>query len=111
MPRRHTYFVYIMANSSRTLYIGVTNNLEVRAWQHKTRAIPGFTSRYGLDRLIWFEETSDVNAAIAREKQMKNWHRTWKINLIKRTNPEWRDLAADCGLGDPETPESSSGSG
>ena len=98
MRRRPRYFVYILSNPSRTLYIGKTSNLEFRMWQHKTRAIPGFTSKYRIDQLVWFGETADVREAGEKERQIKNWHHQWKINLIEQTNPEWRDLSADWGL-------------
>lgn len=90
-----TYWVYIMTNKSRTLYVGVTNDLERRVYQHKNKVVEGFTSHYNLDRLVYFEETNDVHAAIAREKQLKNWRREKKIALIDVANPQWRDLAAD----------------
>ena len=86
------YFVYILTNRSGTLYIGVTNDLRRRLYQHKHKLIPGFTSRYGLDRLVYFEHTPDVRAAIAREKQIKRWRREKKVALIESVNPMWRDL-------------------
>jgi len=89
------YFVYIMTNKSRTLYTGVTNNLERRVYEHKNKLIPGFTSRYNIDRLVYFEETTDVTSAIAREKQIKGWLRSRKISLVESTNPKWQDLSAD----------------
>ena len=91
MPNQ--YYVYIMTNKSKTLYTGVTNNLERRVYEHKHRLVPGFTSKYNIDKLVHFEATSDVNAAIAREKQIKGWLRSKKIALIESSNPEWRDLA------------------
>ena len=89
------YYVYIMANRSRTLYIGVTNNLERRMYEHKHHLMAGFTSKYDLTRLVYFEETSDVNIAIAREKQIKGWLRTKKVALIESMNPDWRDLSEE----------------
>ena len=87
------YYVYILASRKHgTLYIGVTNDLVRRIHQHKTDAVPGFTSRYGVHLLVWFERYDDVLSAIAREKEIKKWHREWKINLIERSNPEWVDL-------------------
>lgn len=86
------YYVYIMTNKSKTLYTGVTNNLERRVYEHKHRLVPGFTSKYNIDKLVHFETTSDVNSAIAREKQIKGWLRSKKIALIESSNPEWRDL-------------------
>ena len=88
-----SYYVYILASRKHgTLYIGVTNDLVRRIYQHKTDAVPGFTSRYGVHLLVWFERYDDVLSAIAREKEIKKWHREWKINLIERSNPEWVDL-------------------
>ena len=84
-----------------TLYIGVTNNIERRGNEHYTKAGSQFTKKYNLNKLVYAEETSDVNAALAREKQLKNWHRQWKINLIEAENPEWKDLLLN--EGDPET--------
>ena len=89
------YYVYIMTNSSGTLYTGITNNLEVRVWQHKSGATPGFTSKYKISRLIYFEDTRDVTAAIAREKQIKGWLRKKKIDLIKSVNPNFEDLSRE----------------
>jgi len=82
-----SYYVYIMTNRSRTLYIGVTNNLERRVYEHKHKLVPGFTSQYNITQLVYFELTSDVRAAIAREKQIKGWLRTKKIALIESANP------------------------
>lgn len=88
-----TYFVYIMASKKNgTLYIGMTNNLIRRVWQHKNNVIEGFTKKYGVHRLVYFESTNDVKAAIVREKQMKKWNRKWKIALIEKENPMWDDL-------------------
>jgi putative endonuclease len=89
------YFVYIMTNRSGTLYVGVTNDLERRVYQHKNKLIMGFTSRYNIDRLIYYEMTSNIEAAIAREKEIKGWLRKKKIALITTMNPEWRDLSED----------------
>ena len=88
-----SYYVYIMSNRHKTLYIGVTNDLERRVYEHKNGLTPGFTKRYNINRLVLFEETSDVNEAIAREKQLKGWVRRRKIELIEATNPKWDDLA------------------
>ena len=88
-----TYYVYIMtSNRNGTLYIGVTNNLPQRIWEHKNDVHEGFTKKYGVHRLVWYEATTDVAAAIQREKQMKKWRRQWKINLIEEENPNWDDL-------------------
>ncbi len=89
------YYIYIMANLARTLYTGVTNDLERRVFEHRKKRIPGFTQRYDLTRLVYYEATNDVRAAIAREKQIKGWLRAKKITLIESMNPEWEDLAAD----------------
>jgi putative endonuclease len=89
------YYVYIMTNKSRTLYTGVTNNLERRVYEHKHKSIPGFTSKYNITRLAYFEETDNISQAIAREKQIKGWLRVKKIALIESINPEWKDLSED----------------
>jgi putative endonuclease len=91
--KRH--YVYIMTNRSRTLYTGVTNNLERRVHEHKNKMVPGFTSKYNCAQLVYFEECPDVREAIAREKQIKGWLRAKKIALIESVNPEWQDLSAD----------------
>lgn len=91
--REYQYFVYIMASISGTLYIGVTNNLYKRVWQHKNDLIDGFTKKYQCHKLIYFEQTTDVNSAISREKQLKNWNRSKKERLIASTNAHWRDLS------------------
>jgi putative endonuclease len=88
------YFVYILTNkSNKVLYIGVTNNLERRMYEHRNQMIDGFTKKYNLTKLVYFEEASDVKSAIEREKQLKNWHRDWKISLINQVNPNWDDLS------------------
>ena len=87
------YFVYILANWSRTLYVGVTNDLERRVFEHKQRLVAGFIRRYRIDRLMYFESTSDVLAAISREKQLKGWSRRKKVALIEAANPGWEDLS------------------
>jgi putative endonuclease len=91
----HEYYVYIMSNKSRMIYTGVTNDLERRVHEHKTKLIPGFTSHYGLDKLIFYESTNDVTAAIEREKEIKGWVRRKKTALINSINPEWKDLSKD----------------
>jgi len=90
-----TYYVYILSNKSKTLYIGVTNNLRRRIQQHKDKLVEGFTKKYNLNKLVYYEILEDVKVAIRREKQLKNWHRQWKINLIESVNPEWNDLSDD----------------
>ena len=82
-----------MTNRSRTLYVGVTNDLERRVYEHKNKLVGGFTRRYNITRLVHYEETSDVLAAIEREKQIKGWLRSKKVALIESVNPEWRDLS------------------
>jgi putative endonuclease len=87
------YYVYMLANRPcGTLYIGVTGDLVRRVWEHRSGALPGFTCRYGVSRLVWFEVFDDVAAAIQREKTLKHWLRAWKVALIQRNNPTWRDL-------------------
>lgn len=88
------YYVYILASRSRTLYIGVTNDLERRVHEHKKKLVPGFTAKYNIDRLVYFEIADDVHAVIAREKQIKGWLRSKKLELIASMNPEFRDLSA-----------------
>ena len=95
------YYVYIMTNKSKTLYTGVTNNLERRVYEHKHKLIPGFTKRYNMTSLAYYESTSDVREAIAREKQIKGWLRSKKITLIQAMNPRWRDLAEGWYARDP----------
>lgn len=88
-----TYYVYLMSSQKRgTLYVGVTNDLIRRVWEHKHDVVEGFTKKYQVHQLVWFEETSDVTAALHREKQIKKWRRQWKIDLIEKENPKWDDL-------------------
>jgi putative endonuclease len=89
------YYVYIMASLSRRLYVGITNDLRRRVWEHKTGALPGFTRRYRVTNLVYFEITSDPNVAIAREKQLKRWPRRRKHRLIEGHNAGWLDLRVD----------------
>ena len=92
----HQYYVYILTNRKNgTLYIGMTNSLERRIFEHKHKLIEGFTLKYSLDKLVYFEQYQNVSDAILREKRMKKWKREWKINLIEEKNPYWHDLAAD----------------
>jgi len=91
MTMKH-YYVYIMTNRSRTLYTGVTNNLTRRVFEHKHHLIDGFTKKYNITKLVYYEETNDVREAIAREKQIKGWLRKKKIALIESINAEWKDL-------------------
>ena len=94
MKKEHHYYVYILASKRNgTLYIGVTNNLLNRNWQHKQKESENsFTARYNVNKLVYYEVCSDIRAAIAREKQLKNWKREWKIKLIEEENKIWRDL-------------------
>ncbi len=92
--KEHNYFVYMMTNQHNTvIYTGVTNDLAKRVFQHKKKIIKGFTSQYNLDKLVYYEYTTDIRAAIAREKQIKGGSRAKKIALIKTMNPEWKDLS------------------
>ena len=91
-----TYYVYILSSGiNGTLYIGMTNNIQRRMYEHKNNLIDGFTQQYDVHLLVYLEETNSAPAAIQREKQLKNWRRTWKANLINEANPQWRDLAED----------------
>jgi putative endonuclease len=93
MPNR--YYIYILGSISGTLYVGMTSELVRRVNKHKQRIIPGFTNKYEIDRVLYFEETSDVKVAIEREKEIKAWRREKKKKLIDTMNPEWRDLSDD----------------
>jgi len=96
---RKSYYVYILVNKhNSTFYVGVTDNLERRLYEHINKLVKGFTEKYNVSKLVYFEEFTNIIEAIQREKQLKNWHRDWKINLIKKTNSQLRDLW------DPETP-------
>jgi len=93
---RRTYYVYIMTDPSHTaLYVGITNNLKRRVYEHKHKLVEGFTSKYNAIYLVYYEETNDVREAIAREKQIKGWLRVRKVALIEANNPNWRDLSVD----------------
>ena len=92
MPK---FFTYIMTNASRTLYIGVTNDLVRRVMEHKAGKIKGFTSKYNINKLVYYEEGDDINSAIYREKELKGWKREKKIALIESLNPDWHDLSDD----------------
>lgn len=92
----HQYYVYILTNKKNgTLYIGLTNNLERRINEHKNKLIDGFTKKYNLGRLVYFEVHPHINDAILREKRLKKWKRQWKIDLIEKENPNWADLASE----------------
>jgi putative endonuclease len=93
------YHVYIMASERNgTLYIGVTGALGERVWQHQQGLVEGFTKRYGVKMLVWYETFEDVHVAIQRETRLKKWKRRWKLELIEKTNPEWKDLALTTSL-------------
>ncbi len=90
------YYVYILASERNgTLYIGVTDNLIKRSWQHKNESDESFTNKYAVHKLVYYETTNDITSALSREKQLKKWNRKWKIELIEKDNPEWQDLAEE----------------
>ena len=88
-------FVYILSSRSRVLYVGVTSNLEHRIWEHKSKIVEGFTSKYNVDRLVYFETFEEIEPAIAREKQIKRWRRAKKLDLVRTENPHFSDLSQD----------------
>lgn len=92
MSLKRKYFVYILRNHSGNFYVGLTSNLIKRIWEHKNKLVKGFTQKYNIDKLIYFEEYDDPITAIAREKQLKNWNRKKKINLITKVNPKFAEL-------------------
>ena len=93
MKTEKIYYIYITASKRNgTLYIGVTSNLKKRIYEHKESLVDGFTKKYNVNKLVYFEATNDINSAIIREKQMKKWKREWKIKLIEKENPCWIDL-------------------
>jgi putative endonuclease len=93
MGSDRSYWVYILASRiGGTLYIGVTNDLVRRVYEHRTNAVPGFTSKYGVHRLVYYEQFGDIELAIRREKRLKKWNRAWKIRLIEASNLDWHDL-------------------
>ncbi len=94
--KQHNFYIYILSNKKNgTLYIGMTNDLIRRVSEHKSKIIKGFTSKYNIDKLVYYEQTNSVEGAITKEKQMKKWERSWKIKRIEENNPEWRDLYTD----------------
>lgn len=96
MAKEHRYFVYILASQRNgTLYVGVTNDLARRTGQHRDEDLEGFTRKHGIHMLVWFEEYGDIGDAITREKRIKKWNRAWKLELIEKSNPDWRDLFCD----------------
>ncbi|MEX0800538.1 MAG: GIY-YIG nuclease family protein [Dehalococcoidia bacterium] len=105
MVGRKQYYVYIMTNRSGTLYTGVTSDLERRMYEHKQKLVPGFTKKYNIDMLVYFEGTSDVYEALNREKRVKDWRRSKRVDLIESMNPDWRDLSD--GWFGPSPPASS----
>jgi len=93
------YFVYLLASRRNgTLYVGVTNDLIRRVCQHKQGLVEGFTKKYGVKMLVWYEQTESLESAILREKQIKKWNRDWKIELIRASNPQWRDLYEEIAM-------------
>jgi putative endonuclease len=86
------YFVYILASKNKVLYVGMTNELSRRIYEHKQGFVDGFTKSYNVNKLVYYELQKDFESAVKREKQLKNWHRQWKINLIETRNKEWNDL-------------------
>ncbi len=99
------YYVYLLTNRSGTLYTGVTNDLERRMYEHKNKLVEGFTKRYNIDMLAYYEVTSDIGEALTRERQIKAWRRSKRVALIESTNPQWRDLSD--GWFSPAPPDSS----
>ena len=94
--RNKHYYVYMLTNkSNKVLYVGVTNDLSRRMYEHKSKLIEGFCKKYNVSKLVYFEITNDVESALKREKQLKNWRRDWKINQITQFNPKWKDLSED----------------
>lgn len=98
MTNNRTYYVYILSSLSRVLYTGVTNDLERRMYEHKNHILPGFSDKYNVNRLVYWEEFQYISDAIAREKEIKGWVRKKKVALIEAENPTWADLAADWEL-------------
>lgn len=95
MKKQHQYWIYIASSISRKIYIGVTNNLKRRIFEHREGKIEGFTKKYNIKKLVYYEETNDIRCAIEREKQLKKWRRDKKINLIEKMNSSWRDLSVN----------------
>jgi putative endonuclease len=95
MTREKQYYVYIMTNRSRTLYTGVTGNLIRRVYEHKNKLVDGFTKKYNITKLVYYEATNEITSAIEREKQIKGWLRKKKIALIESMNPDWKDLSEE----------------
>ena len=94
MTSERNYYVYLLTNwNNKVMYVGVTNNLERRMYEHKNKLVEGFTQKYNVDKLVYFEETKDVHAALEREKEIKKWRREKKNALVLKDNTEWRDLS------------------
>lgn len=94
MAYTKSYYVYLLTNwNNQVMYVGVTNDLNRRIYEHKNKMVEGFTAKYNLSKLIYFEETNDINAAIAREKEIKRWRREKKNKLVEQLNPQWKDLS------------------
>ena len=102
MTKDHTYFVYILASwKNGTLYVGVTNHLLRRVQEHREDLVPGFTKKYSVKLLVYFEVHADINEAIGREKRIKRWLRSWKLELIEQQNPQWRDIWPELAVNTP----------
>ncbi len=98
MPSEKRYYVYLLTNwNNNVMYVGMTNNLERRLYEHKNKLVKGFSSKYNLNKLVYFEETSEVRSALEREKEIKKWRREKKNSLVKGMNPEWKDLSKEWG--------------
>ena len=96
MVKNHCYYVYILTNwNNKVMYVGVTNNLERRIYEHKNKLVKGFTEKYNVGKLVYFEETSEVKSAISREKEIKKWRREKKNCLVEAMNPQWEDLSSE----------------
>jgi|WetSurMetagenome_2_1015567.scaffolds.fasta_scaffold05747_3 putative endonuclease len=93
------YFVYILSSKNKVLYVGMTNDLARRIYEHKLSLVEGFTKKYNVNKLVYYESQRDLESAVKREKQLKNWHRQWKINLIEEKNKDWKDLYSE--IADP----------
>ena len=94
MPKEKRYYVYLLTNwNNKVTYVGVTNDLQRRVFEHKNKLVKGFTEKYKVDKLVYFEETNDVNSALSREKEIKKWRREKKNDLVRRVNPNWNDLS------------------
>jgi putative endonuclease len=92
----HTYYVFLLTNwNNNVMYVGMTNNLERRMYEHKKKLVKGFTQKYNINKLVYFEETQEVNAAIMREKEIKKWRREKKDSLVNGENPQWKDLSLE----------------